>query len=241
MSHYVPPIYLDIETVPDQSPGARAEVAKTITPPSNYSKADTIAKWEEETKPGLVEAAWLKTSFDGAAGQIAVASIAIGDAAPVSFWAEDWRNAERDILRGLFAAIEAADLGRELAGGTRAHAAPQFIGHYIVDFDLRFLFQRAVMLGVKPPACIPFHAKPWGHEVYDTMVAWAGAKGRISLDRLCRALGLPAKGAELGGEEVDGSKVWGMVRDGRIADVAIYCEGDVERVRQAHRRMTFQG
>ncbi|WP_284692740.1 3'-5' exonuclease, partial [Escherichia coli] len=38
---------------------------------------------------------------------------------------------------------------------------PVFIGHNIAEFDLKFLFQRAVVLGVKPPKVIPFGARPW--------------------------------------------------------------------------------
>lgn len=34
--------------------------------------------------------------------------------------------------------------------------------------------------------------------------------------------------------------VWDFVRAGRIADVATYCAGDVERVRAIHKRMTFR-
>ena len=56
---------------------------------------------------------------------------------------------------------------------------------------------------------------------------------RISLDKLCKALGLPGKG------EIDGSKVWDYVRDGRIAEVADYCADDVRKVWAVYQRMTF--
>jgi len=51
-------------------------------------------------------------------------------------------------------------------------------------------------------------------------------------------LGIDAKGSELG-DEIDGSKVWDFIREGRIADVAAYCGGDVARAREMHRRLTF--
>ena len=47
-----------------------------------------------------------------------------------------------------------------------------------------------------------------------------GAK--VSLDHLSRALGFPGKPAD-----VDGSQVERMVQEGRIAEVAAYCETDV--------------
>src|SRR3990167_4076214 len=98
-------IYLDIETIPSQHPNVRNELAKEINQPGNISKPETIAKWHEETKPGLIQDAWLKTSFDGALGQIVVASVAIDDAEPMTFFAEDWANSERHILASLFDAI----------------------------------------------------------------------------------------------------------------------------------------
>lgn len=234
-------ITLDIETVPDQTPGAKEAIAAGLTPPGNISKAETIAKWMEETRPILAEEAWRKTALDGAAGQIVVASLAINDAPPLTFFDEAWQTAEVRILKALFAAIEDATGGRALAGGGRAGVKPLFIGHCLVDFDLRFIFQRAVIHGIQPPACIPFNAKPWGDEVFDTMTQWAGAKGRIKLDRLCRTLGIATKGHELdSGDDIDGSKVWDFVKAGRIVEVADYCAGDVERARQAYKRMTFQ-
>ena len=65
----------------------------------------------------------------------------------------------------------------------------------------------------------------------DTMIKWAGATGRISLDRLCRALGPPGKGG------FDGSMVWDAVKNGRIDEVVEYCDDDIRRLRCAHRRM----
>ena len=100
------------------------------------------------------------------------------------------------------------------------------------------LYQRSVVHGIKPPYWIPFDAKPWGDRVFDTMLAWAGARGRVGQDKLCRILGIDAKGSELG-DEIDGSKVWDFVKEGRIAEVATYCGGDVQRAKEIHQRLTF--
>lgn len=232
-------IYLDIETIPGQAPGLLARFAADITAPAQYKKPESIAEWKREQGQAAAEEAWRKTSFDGAFGHIAVIGFAIGDDEPNVLYGEQYGSpeVERDILGGFFAAIDQA-AGRMLAGGTRSAPAPIFIGHNVVEFDLRFLFQRAVMLGVRPPACIPFDARPWDKTVFDTMTAWAGARNRVSLDKLCKAFGIADKGSEIG-EEIDGSMVWDFVRDGRIADVAKYCAGDVERTRHIHKRMTF--
>lgn len=142
------------------------------------------------------------------------------------------------MLNLFYAAIDSA-VSRDLSGGTRSTVKPVFVGHNVIDFDLRFMFQRSVMLGVRPPACIPFDAKPWDGSVFDTMTAWAGARNRVTMDKLCKVFGIEAKGSEIE-DEIDGSKVWDFVKDGRISDVAKYCAGDVARTRSIYKRLTFQ-
>lgn len=243
-------IYLDIETIPGQSPDVMAlfrEDAQAdmdaVRAPANYKDeakiAEYIAAKRAEIEAGIEER-WRKTSFDGALGHIAVIGYAIGDDEPVTLYHDAYGTpeAERDMLAGFFAAVNSAS-GRMLAGGTRTGSTPTIIGHNVLDFDLRFIFQRAVMLGIRPPQCLPFDAKPWDKTVFDTMTAWAGARNRVSLDKLCRAFGIAGKGSEIE-DDIDGSKVWDFVEAGRIADVARYCAGDVERVRQIHQRLTFQ-
>lgn len=255
-------IFIDIETIPDQRPGALdsfiAEARENFKAPSGLTKEQAakdlgltdaneirftskdvmLERWADcfcaERAGEVGEAGWRKTSFDGARGQVAVIGVALNDSSPVSIWSEDWRSndAEANLLSEAFRYIAAAfDPSR--------NTRPRFIGHNVVAFDLRFLFQRAVILGVQPPMFLPRNPRPWDDCVFDTMVEWAGVGNRVSLDTLCRSLGIPGKGSELDGEEIDGAKVWDFVRDGRIADVATYCAADVERTRAIYRRMTF--
>lgn len=107
------------------------------------------------------------------------------------------------------------------------------------DFDLRFLFQRTVMLRMHPSVILPYDARPGSDRIFDTMEAWSGWRNRISLDRLCKAFDIPTKGSELGGEDIDGSKVWDYIAAGRAREVAEYCKADVERVREVCKRLTF--
>jgi hypothetical protein len=220
-------IHLDIESCPSQIAGVRDLIAAGITCPGNISKAETIAAWEHDKKPGLIEDAWLKTSFDGALGHVAVIGLAFNDETPVTVWSPDWLDREADMLQEAFDLIHdrcSANLGDR----------PIFVGHNIIGFDFRFLFQRAVMLGVKPTPFIPFGAKPWDDQkVFDTMVQWAGARDSVSLDKLSSVLGLGGKG------DMDGSRVWAAVREGRIADVADYCADDIIKTRGVYKRMTF--
>lgn len=230
--------------------GIEAEIAG-IKPPGNYKTKEAIDKWIAEEKPKKlvvleeqkkacateceqkVDEAWRKTSFDGALGQIVVIGFAIDQEKPRTlFQAKDYLTlkAEGMLLREFFQALELVD--------EKDRQSIIWIGHNIIDFDLRFLYQRAVVHGIKPPRWIPFDSKPWGDRVFDTMLAWAGGRGRVGQDKLCRVLGIDAKGSELG-DEIDGSRVWDFVKAGRIQDVATYCGGDVGRAREMHQRLTF--
>lgn len=210
-------LYLDIETIGTSDPDRIAEIAATITCPGNITKAESIAAWETEKKPKLVEEAVAKTSFSGAYGKVCCIGWAWGDSEPLSVIGD-----EAYVMASAFDRI--------------TMSAPQYglmtiVGHYVANFDLRFLMQRAIVLGVRLPAWFPRDPKPWSREVFDTMTAWAGAKDSISLDNLCKVLGIPGK------DGVDGSMVAGMWQRGELDEIASYCRADVERVRNVHRKM----
>lgn len=221
-------IYLDIETIPDQSPGARERIATKMKPPGTLKKAETIAQWERDDKPAAVEEAWLKTSFDGTYGQ--VISIC---------WATDHGDTSGLVVPDLSAKSEAALLEvfwsdmRKLASGTSG-TKPVIVGHNHVAFDLPFLWKRSVIRQQRPPLWWPKAPKPWSDAVFDTMTQWAGDRERISMDALCEALGIEGKG-----EGPTGADVWPMVQAGKLDAVAAYCRADVERTRAMHKRLTF--
>lgn len=221
-------ITLDIETCPAQDPAVLANFLATIEAPGQYKKADSIAEWLRENGQAAAEEKWRKTSFDGALGHICVIGVAFDDAPAQSLYSHEWHADEASVLRNFFALVDS-----ECA--KYPNVRPVFIGHNLIEFDLRFIFQRAVVLGVRPSVQIPFSARPWGDSsVYDTMTAWAGARNTVSLDKLGSVLTGSGKG------DMDGSMVWDAVKVGRIADVAKYCIDDVEKTRQIYRRMTFQ-
>lgn len=218
MSDY---LYLDIETIPSQAPAVHERIAATITPPGNITKAETIAAWEADKKPALVADAIAKTSFDGALGHICCIGWALGDNEPATVDIGSVDD-EKRMLEFFVNVIHER---------SRRLVSPTVVGHNVVDFDIRFLWQRAIILGVRLPGWFPRDPKPWGDDTFDTMTAFAGARNRISMDNLCRALGIPDKG------EVDGSMVAGMWERGEHDAIAEYCRADVERTRAIHKRM----
>lgn len=220
-------ITLDIETCPSQSEELRAEFLANVKAPAQYKKPESIAEWLKENAEAEADAAWRKTSFDGTYGHICVIGVAFDDEPPIALYDANWAGEEVAILRNLFSLVDEACT-------EQPNVRPVFVGHNLVEFDLRFIFQRAVVLGVKPSRFIPFSAKPWDDSVFDTMARWAGVKDRVKLDKLAKAFGLQGKG------DIDGSMVWDYVRDGRIAEIAEYCKHDVELARAIYKRMTFQ-
>jgi DNA polymerase elongation subunit (family B) len=251
-------IVIDIETIPAQDPALldeiRADLRQNFKAPSDMtkekacaelgmqdadqikftSKANALAMWVDRFRDEKLEETaqntLAKTSFDGARGQIAVIGFAIDDHPSIALqrdMSNRYADAERDLLVEFF---------REIANlyAPALMRTPVFIGHNVAGFDLPFLYKRAVILGVKPPAFIPFGAAPWSEHIFDTMVRW-DSRNNISLDNLCKALGIQGKTQGLCGADV-----WPLIQQGQIQAVADYCRDDVDAARNAYRKMTFR-
>lgn len=218
-------LYLDIETIPAQSPEAHAAIAETVKPPAQMKKAETIAAWEASDKAQAVQDAIAKTSLDGTYGHICCIGFAVNDDKPdCRYLAGTYSpGSEAEALREFFAKADEV--------GTGNPYPVCIVGHNVIGFDLRFIWQRAIILGVRVPNWFPRDPKPWSHEAFDTMLAFAGQRGTIGMDRLCRVLGIEGK------TDIDGSMVASLWEAGRADDIARYCMDDVERTRAIHRRM----
>ena len=109
-----------------------------------------------------------------------------------------------------------------------------FVGHNILDFDLRFIYQRSVIHQIKPSRDLPF-ARFRNAPIFDTMQEWSKwGREHASLDLLSKTFGLPSPK-----ESLDGSKVYPYYRAGRINEIIDYCKCDVNSVRQVYRWLTF--
>ena len=218
-------IYFDIETIPTQSDNIKNYIQSNLTPPANYKKQETIDAWIEENK----DLAYRKTALNGGFGQIVCIGYAINDNDVRTIYFDDWATSEGDILKTFF--NELIECYRPSADIT-----PHFIGHNIENFDLRFIYQRAIVLGVKPPAFLPLNSKSYNNMyIFDTMTEWAGKRNYVSLNEICFSLDIQPKR-----DEIDGSKVWDFVKEGKLKQVADYCADDVEKVRAIYKRITFQ-
>jgi predicted PolB exonuclease-like 3'-5' exonuclease len=248
-------VFIDIETIPGQKAELKKEIAvqfPEIMPPEepkrprNIKKAETIKEWETNTLPGLretaqqkhqeevarretaIEEAWRKTGLYGDQGEVICIGWAIEDTEPMVL-SRNLGGSETELIQAFFNTLYQR-LNKRI---------PHWVGHNVM-FDLRFLFHRAVVLGIKPCINLSLDAKPWSEQVQDTMVMWAGLRDKISLDRICKALGIQSKGDDLEeGEYIDGSLVWDFVKRGEISKVATYCKADVTRCREVYKRINF--
>lgn len=214
-------IFVDIETIPDQSEDVLARALADIRPPGNIKKQESIDAWMAENAETAAREVVAKTSFDPAQGHICTIAWVDEDSEPMVAHAVRV-DQEAAVLHAFFAALGEFD-------------RTTFVGHYITGFDLRFILCRAVVLGVRIPKCIPRDIKPWGDRTFDTMTAWAGKRGTISMDNLATALGIEGK------DGFDGSMVAEAWANGDHEKIAEYCKDDVRITRDIWRKFQEVG
>lgn len=119
----------------------------------------------------------------------------------------------------------------------------RFIGVNIHKFDLPFLYQRSLLLGVEIPSFVLERHRYWHHTFVDLCVVWSCGQngGYVSFDTLCKAFDLPGKKEiEVDGEIVEGKNYWKFARsereDHREA-AKQYLLNDIKQPREVARRM----
>lgn len=197
---------LDIETIP-------AEEAKREEIESDLAARTSLKR----LKPESTEDAFLKTALDGNYGRILCLAYL---KKPGMTKAEVLTGEEADILARFW------ELARDVN---------LFIGHNIIDFDMRFIYKRSVIHGIKPSQWLSF-ARYRSNPMYDTMYEWEkwafGAK--IKLDELAKVLGL--KTSKQG---IDGSQVYPNFLKGNVDKIYSYCKADVDLTQQVYERLQF--
>ena len=213
-------ITLDIETIPSQLPGALAEVRSAIKAPATLKKAESIAAWFETEAAAAAEEAYRKQSLDsGLAGEIISIAIAANEG---SNWVicRSQGESEKGLLTAFSAAVEATVAKGALKGPDGRvwpTGEPFFIGHNAA-FDLGFIWRRCIVNGVHLPFKFPNPSSRAGQHYGCTMQLWAGFGKMVSLDSLCKTLGVPS--SKDGG--IDGSKVYDAWLDGEYDRIAQY-------------------
>ena len=106
-----------------------------------------------------------------------------------------------------------------------ADLTPQLVTFNGAAFDLPVLRYRAMVCGVGAPglAARPYFNR-YSEDAIDLcdVLSSFSSQNKPSLHELCRVMGLPGKPDGMGGADVER-----YCREGRIAEVAAYCETDV--------------
>ncbi len=201
-------LFLDIETLP--APGEKMEIIKNLWEDSRKKNGGKEIKGTND-----FDTFFRNTSFQGEFGRIFCIAYAVDNQET-----ECISGDEKEILRKFWAIAKDAHL---------------FIGHNIMDFDLRFIFKRSIILGVRPSRELSF-ARYRNSPIFDTMCEWEkwGARG-AGLHKLSLALGISSPKEE----GIDGSKVYDYFLAGKGDDICKYCKRDVEATRKVYKRMIF--
>lgn len=98
----------------------------------------------------------------------------------------------------------------------------KWVGFNCLGFDLPFLFRRSLLLGVEVPHCLRPDPRYWPPFFKDLMDLWKAGewKAMISLDRFCKAAGLPGKNG-------DGGRFQTLYENDQDAAIA-YLENDLK-------------
>lgn len=120
------------------------------------------------------------------------------------------------------------DIVSAFIGSLDVPPSPRLVGFNSTSFDLPVLRYRAFALGVPAATIHRGNGRDYwyrfGRDHLDLcdLISGFGASTRPSLAELAALWGMRAKA-----DGIDGSQVEGLVRDGRIEEVAAYCETDV--------------
>jgi 3'-5' exonuclease len=210
-------LYFDIETLPadEKSYASLKYLYKRKTDKKSKKKRSPDEENEDQEYKGFDDFV-TNTSFDGAFGRTLCIAYAVNDEAPRVLCNPD---NEKKTLEDFWFIARQCDL---------------FVGHNVMDFDFRFLYQRSIVLGVNPQKDLNF-ARYRSSPIYDTMKEWSKwSNNYVGLEHVALALGIPTPK-----EGIDGSEVFNFYKAGKTKDICDYCIRDVETTRAVYKRMTF--
>lgn len=225
--------YFDIETIPADESSHEALTYLYERKLHKKMKDKHLSRDEAIGDIGSFEQFVNSTGFDGSFGRVLCISYAVNNDAVRTLCNPD---NERKTIEDFWFVAKQIDL---------------FVGHNIMEFDLRFILQRSMILGVQPTwtRFSELGKKPWDMvkhlsfaryqnlPIFDTMQEWSNwGNQKLGLEHVALALGIPTPK----GEGIDGSEVWNFYKAGKVQEICEYCERDVETTRAVYKRMTFE-
>lgn len=224
--------YFDIETIPADESSRQPLEYLYERKLSKKMKEKGLDREAAIAEIGTLEKYIESTGFDGAFGRVICIAYAVNDE-PTRIICNDGN--EKKTLEDFWFVAGQIDL---------------FVGHNIMEFDLKFLLQRSMILGVKPTwnRFQELGKKPWDMvkyldfaryknlPIFDTMQEWSSwGSPKVGLEHIALAMGIPTPK-----EGIDGSEVWTFYKNGKVKEICDYCMRDVETTRDVYKRMTFE-
>lgn len=216
------PLFFDIETLPSTDKQVIERIAANISPPGNIKKKESIDAWMEENYESELKKEIHKTGLNAAYGSVACIAWNDGYLTTSSF-----KNmSEYEVISDFYESIENAGI-------------ETFSGYNIAGFDLKFLKQRSMILGIKPPNNIlkAMNAKPWDDCIKDIMLMWEPDKSKMTglkLDLMCWWFGVKHDMPDMDGSMV--ADVW-YENPQKVID---YCIADVKAEKEIYYKMMFE-
>ena len=205
-------IFLDIETIPAEESDKKSALDLVLKKKQRYGKEVDLGKEN-------MEQLYRDTAVSGDFGRIFCIGYALEDGQVQIIYGE-----EKKILEEWWKVAAKGDC---------------FIGHNIMEFDLRFIYKRSIVNRIKPSAKhlnLSF-ARYRNFPIFDTMKEWEKwSNSYITLDALAKILQLPS--SKDGG--IDGSQVFDFFLAGKYKEIYEYCKRDVQLTRQVYNRMLFK-
>lgn len=214
------PLFFDIETLPTTDKQVIERIAANISPPGNIRKKESIDAWMEENYEQELKKEIHKTGLNAAYGSVACIGFTTD-----SLWCATTKIMdETQCIKSFYECIEDYEV---------------FSGHNIAGFDLKFLKQRSMILGIKPPKNIlkAMNAKPWDDCIKDIMLMWEPDKSKMAglkLDLMCWWFGVKHDMPDMDGSMV--ADVW-YENPQKVID---YCIADVKAEREIYYKMMFE-
>jgi len=211
-------LFFDIETTPTKDKQVIERIASTIRPPAQYKKKESIDEWMATNYERALKEKIHETGLNGAYGSVAC----IGWSNKIGIDCIGMNMTEYKCIKYFYNAIEDYDV---------------FCGHNIAGFDLKFLKQRSMILGIKPPKNIlkAMNAKPWDDCIRDIMLMWDSDKNKMySLDLMCWLFGVKHDHDGFDGAMV--AETW----ESDPQKVIDYCISDVKAAREIYYKMMFE-
>lgn len=214
-------LYLDLETTVYAETITEEELLESV--PGNYKKPESVQKYLEENKSSIESKIIKKRSLDPFQCKIVCLSYSFDGEKPQAI-----TGAEHSILE-IFQRVIIEYLRNN--GGSITGLS--LVGHNIKKFDAPILYLRACRYNLDSLKQLLYFTRK---EMHDTMEigSYFVYGNFVSLDTLCSFFGLDTPK-----DEMDGSMVFKYYQEGKIEEIAKYCNKDVEALIDVYDKLSL--